>query len=290
MVGKDVIELFGLSSGDTIAYDRDSGELSSGDRIVAQLPDRLTFESESFSFINVDRSDVDRSKLTLNIPGISGGGDSGGNNGGNNGNNKNIVGTGRPDTLDGGDGNDTINGGGANDLFRGGNGKDVLLGGAANDTLDGGRGNDTLDGGNGKDSLIGGNGKDILLGEVNQDTLDGGNGNDLLDGGGANDILFGGNGVDTLIGGAANDTLYGGGNNDNLEGGRGKDIFVLAPGEGVELISDFELNRDSIGLSDGLSFGDLGFDGDRITLASSDEILATLNGIDTSSLTEADFV
>ena len=96
--------------------------------------------------------------------------------------------------------------------------------------------------------------------------------------------------VKTLIGGNGKDTLIGGRGKDNLEGGRGKDTFVLAPGEGVDKIIDFELNRDSIGLSDGLNFGDLGFNGDKIRIADSNEILASLNGIDTSSLTEADFV
>ena len=223
--------------------------------------------------------------LTISVSDVDDGGDDGGSN-----NNDNILGTGRPDTIDSGEGNDTIDGLGANDSLNGGNGEDSLIGGAANDTLDGGTGKDILIGGNGKDSLIGGDGNDTLLGEVNKDTLEGGNGDDLLDGGGANDILFGGNGVDTLIGGAANDTLYGGGNNDNFEGGKGRDTFVVAPGEGVERISDFELNRDFIGLSDGLSFNDLSFDGDKITIADSNEILASLNGIDASSIPEADFI
>ena len=126
-----------------------------------------------------------------------------------------------------------------------------------------------LDGGNGKDTLIGGN---------NDDTLDGGNGRDLLSGNGGNDILTGGNGKDILDGGAGNDTLTG----DN-----GKDTFVLAAGEGTDTITDFGDGPDVIGLSSGLTFLDLSFTGNDIIFGS--ETLATLTGIDTTTLTESDF-
>jgi VCBS repeat-containing protein len=146
-----------------------------------------------------------------------------------------------------------------------------LFGGKDNDYLNGTPGNDNLNGGNGKDTLNGGNGND---------TLNGGNGNDFLSGGNGNDILNGGNG---------NDFLSGGFGNDILTGGDGKDKFVLAATQGTDKITDFNKGTDLIGLSGGLSFGQLSFSGHKIIVTATDEILATLTGINTTTLTAANF-
>lgn len=127
--------------------------------------------------------------------------------------------------------------------------------------------------------LDGGNGKDTLTGGGNDDTLDGGNGKDLLSGNGGDDILIGGNGEDILDGGAGNDTIT---------GGNGRDTFVLAAGEGTDTITDFGDGPDVIGLADGLTFGDLSFVGSDIALGT--ETLASLTGIDTTTLGESDFI
>lgn len=121
-----------------------------------------------------------------------------------------------------------------------------------------------------------------------KDTLTGNNGNDLLDGGNGDDILYGGAGNDTLTGGSGNDRLYGGLGNDLLTGGNGSDIFVLAAGEGTDTIADFKKGTDVIGLSSGLSFGQLSFSGNNILFGS--EVLATLTGVNTSTLNASNFI
>ncbi len=146
--------------------------------------------------------------------------------------------------------------------------------------LFGGRGNDHINGTAGNDYILGGNGKDSLNGRNGNDTLLGGNGNDILVGGNGKDILDGGNGNDTLSGGFGKDTLT---------GGNGKDKFVLAATQGTDQITDFSKGIDLIGLSGGLSFGQLSFSGHKIIVTATDEILATLNGINTTTLTAANF-
>ncbi|BAY75538.1 FG-GAP repeat-containing protein [Nostoc linckia NIES-25] len=169
----------------------------------------------------------------------------------------------------GGNGNDSINGGAGNDTINGGNGNDSISGGAGNDSIDGGTGNDTITGGTGNDIINGGNGNDILYGDG------------FINGGTGNDILSGGNG---------NDVLYGGFGSDILTGGNGNDTFAFAAGDGTDTITDFKKSNDLIGLYNGLSFGQLSFSGSNIKVTSTNEILATLTGINTTTLTTADFV
>ncbi|EDX85252.1 type I secretion target GGXGXDXXX repeat protein domain protein [Synechococcus sp. PCC 7335] len=193
------------------------------------------------------------------------------------------------DTLDGGRGSDALFGNDGNDILNGGKGNDTLDGGKGNDTLDGGRGNDLLNGGRGLDVLDGGRGNDSLNGGADNDTLDGGKGNDTLDGGRGNDLLTGGNGRDVLLGSDGDDTLVGGGNNDTLTGGNGRDTFVLSVGGGVDTITDFD-SKDLIGLAGGLGIGELSFVGSDIFVTDTNEVLATLTGIDTTSLSNSQFV
>ncbi|MEG4634883.1 calcium-binding protein, partial [Microcoleus sp. AR_TQ3_B6] len=91
--------------------------------------------------------------------------------------------------------------------------------------------------------------------------------------------LIGGNGADTLMGGLGSDTLT---------GGNGKDIFVFASGEGIDTITDFSLGTDKIGLSGGLTFGNLSFSGNEILIGS--DVLAVLTGVNTNTLTASNFV
>ena len=143
----------------------------------------------------------------------------------------------------------------------GGSGDDTLTGTEGNDSLNGRRGNDILTGNAGNDTLIGGNGKDFLVGSAGDDLLDGGNGTDTLRGGLGNDILTGGN---------------------------RQDIFVFASGEGIDTINDFELGTDKIGLTEGLTFGNLSFSGNEILIGS--DVLAVLTGVNTNTLTASNFV
>ncbi|MEG4293990.1 cadherin-like domain-containing protein, partial [Microcoleus sp. C2C3] len=107
----------------------------------------------------------------------------------------------------------------------------------------------------------------------------GGSGNDTLTGTAGNDLLNGDNGDDTLRGGLGTDTLT---------GGNGQDIFVFAAIEGIDTITDFNLGTDKIGLTEGLTFGNLSFSGNQILIGS--DVLAVLTGVNTNTLTASNFV
>lgn len=166
-----------------------------------------------------------------------------------------------------------------------GSGDDILTGTAGNDRIDGLNGDDTLSGGAGDDLLLGGNGKDTLFGGEGNDTLDGGNGNDMLFGGVGDDMLFGSNGNDILNGNEGNDTL---------NGGNGNDVFVLAVGNGTETIQDFTNGEDKIGLAGGLTYNQLTVEQDstrvKISLTSTGEVLAYLEGTNVNLIDGTDFV
>jgi hypothetical protein len=155
----------------------------------------------------------------------------------------------------------------------------ALVSVAVGGTQIGGSGNDTLTGTAGNDLLNGGNGNDSLIGNAGNDTLIGGNGTDFLVGSAGNDLLNGDNGSDTLRGGLGNDTLI---------GGLGPDVFVFAAGEGIDTISDFQLGTDKIGLTGGLTFGNLSFSGNQILMGS--DVLAVLTGVNTNTLTASNFL
>jgi hypothetical protein len=125
----------------------------------------------------------------------------------------------------------------------------------------------------------GGSGNDTLTGTAGNDSLNGRRGNDILIGNAGNDTLIGGNGKDTLTGGLGSDTLT---------GGNGQDIFVFADGSGIDTITDFNLERDKIGLTEGLTFGNLSFSGNEILIGS--DVLAVLTGVNTNTLTASNFL
>jgi len=127
------------------------------------------------------------------------------------------------------------------DLISLGAGDDTGQGFGGNDTLFGGEGDDWLEGKYANDILSGDAGKDVLAGGFGNDTLYGGQGRDHLGGGVGDDVLFGGTGGDKLKGGAGVDTLTGGG---------GADWFVFArPGDGVDLVTDFQTGQDMARIS-----------------------------------------
>src|SRR4028119_1518869 len=126
------------------------------------------------------------------------------------------------------------------------------------------------------------------IGGIDNDTLTGTAGNDLLNGRRGNDSLIGNAGNDTLIGGNGKDTLTGGLGSDTLTGGNGQDIFVFADGSGIDTITDFNLERDKIGLTEGLTFGNLSFSGNEILIGS--DVLAVLTGVNTNTLTASNFL
>ena len=129
---------------------------------------------------------------------------------------------------------------------------------------------------------VGGN--DIIFGGAGNDRIGGKGGNDQLFGDEGNDLLWGDDGDDLLRGGPGNDTLTG----DDFSGGQGIDTFILAIGEGTDTIVDFEVGTDLIGLTGGLTVGQLTLSDNEISVG--DETLAILNGVEASSLSEASFV
>jgi ELWxxDGT repeat protein len=154
-------------------------------------------------------------------------------------------------------------------------------------TITGTNRSDNLNGTSNSDKIEGLNGNDTLNGLAGLDTLIGGNGNDNLVGGAGNDSLTGGNGSDTLSGGDGNDFLNGGTGFDVLTSGAGNDILVLQKNNGGDSIVDFKRGSDKLGLSGDLEFDDLTLSSN--TIKSGNELLATLIGVNTANLTEANF-
>ncbi|MBD1932406.1 MULTISPECIES: DUF4347 domain-containing protein [Cyanophyceae] len=173
---------------------------------------------------------------------------------------------------------------------------DTLVGTAQNDQLTGYRGHDTITGGLGSDRIYGNAGSDALYGDMSSmvgtvggdDLIWGGSGSDRIYGGYGHDSLYGGVGNDQIWGDAGRDRLSGGLGSDSLTGGAGRDTFVLAKGEGVDTITDFQMGRDFIGLAGGLSLGQVSITQRSsqavITNNSDGEILAAINNISAATL------
>jgi 5'-nucleotidase / UDP-sugar diphosphatase len=147
-----------------------------------------------------------------------------------------------------------------------------------NDVQGRGQSNDVINGQGGSDRLVGLGGSDSLRGGDGNDTLIGGRGNDFLSGGEGDDLLFGGRGADTL------------------EGGAGSDRFVISPRFKAETILDFEDGVDLLQL-EGVKFNRLtitqgtgtAIDDTLISTTFGDRLLATLVGVQASTITSADF-
>jgi Ca2+-binding RTX toxin-like protein len=172
--------------------------------------------------------------------------------------------------------------------------RDIINGLAGDDRIFSLDGNDSVNGGTGNDEIFGGSGDDVLTGGGGDDLLRGGEGKDKLNGGSGNDWLMGENGVDKLIGGGGNDILIGGSGNDRLTGNAGQDLFVLAQGQGKDTVTDFQDGQDLIGLSGGLTYGNLSItqvtSGTQIAINGTGEILAVLTGINISQIATDDFI
>jgi ELWxxDGT repeat protein len=153
--------------------------------------------------------------------------------------------------------------------------------------ITGTKGADNLHGTKGADTIKGLKGRDLLSGKAGNDTLIGGKGKDSLNGGRGNDSLIGGSSSDRLKGDKGNDVLDGGAGFNVLKGGVGNDLFVIREGNGRDKIADFKIGSDLIGLAEGLEIDDLTLSGNKIEFGN--DLLATLDGVNTSNLTESDF-
>ncbi|MEM9977757.1 MAG: CAP domain-containing protein [Cyanobacteria bacterium P01_D01_bin.2] len=182
-----------------------------------------------------------------------------------------------------------------------------MVGTADDDTLEASLETKLIAGGLGNDQIMGSAGDDVLRGDLNQrdsggaiggdDVIFGGAGSDRIGGKGGDDVLFGGEGDDALWGDDGDDLLRGGLGNDmltgdNFSGGSGADIFILAAGEGMDMIMDFEVGIDLIGLADGLSFENLslGQSSDGASISVGNEILAEVKNVSVSDLGEGMFI
>lgn len=151
---------------------------------------------------------------------------------------------------------------------------DTLRGTSQADLISGEAGNDRINGAAGADNIIGGAGNDSLNGNNGDDLLQGGVGNDRLTGGNGNDILNGEKGTDRLTGNA------------------GSDIFILGVNDGTSTITDFESSVDRIALIGGIDFEDITLisSGNNASIVFSDRTIATLMNIESSAISELDFV
>jgi Ca2+-binding RTX toxin-like protein len=135
--------------------------------------------------------------------------------------------------------------------------------------------------------MLGDEGNDVLFGNQDADTL-------LGDAG--NDTLFGGVGDDSLFGGIGNDCLSGDRGQDTLTGGAGNDTFALDSLAGGDVITDFTNGTDQIRFT-GLTFSKLTISAGTgsspstiIQLRDGKVTLATLFGVASSSINQADFI
>jgi hypothetical protein len=113
------------------------------------------------------------------------------------------------------------------------------------------------------------------------------------------DFIWGGNGAQTLNGSGGDDWIYDGTGADTLIGGAGADVFLFAADSTMDTVSDYELHKDRIDVSDWgriysksslvitqtATGATISWDKQSITLVSADG-----KGIAASSFTEADFI
>lgn len=143
-----------------------------------------------------------------------------------------------------GAGADRLIGNDAANSLRGGAGNDVLLGGVGGDILIGGTGSDTYEVDELSDFVIEGDeagSSDIVFAYVNF-TLPRGAEHLILSYG--NQIYgYGNGGHNIMIGNAQGNVLEGGAGYDTMTGGAGSDLFIVNPGFGVDVITDFSAGR-----------------------------------------------
>ena len=113
------------------------------------------------------------------------------------------------------------------------------------------------------------------------------------------DFIWGGNGAQGLNGGGGDDWIYDGSGADTLTGGAGADVFLFAADGSPDTVSDYELHKDRIDVSDWgriysatsliitqtATGATIAWDNQSITLTSADG-----KGIAAASFTDADFI
>ncbi|PSB55649.1 hypothetical protein C7B77_14365 [Chamaesiphon polymorphus CCALA 037] len=161
---------------------------------------------------------------------------------------------------------------------------DVPISGAnaGNNRIDLGSGNDVIYVANG-DRAFGSTGDDIFeANDVKDYRISAGAGNDT--------IYLGANG--RALGGEGNDKFFAGSGGSNLlSGGAGADQFWIYNGEApatANTIVDYQIGTDVLGITGGVKFTDLTRTGNNIAVGGN--TIATLTGVDTTTLTATNFV
>ncbi|MEM6598711.1 MAG: metallophosphoesterase, partial [Cyanobacteria bacterium P01_C01_bin.69] len=148
-----------------------------------------------------------------------------------------------------------------------------------------------IEGETGLNEIFGTDRADIIVGTDADDIIFGGAIRDRIDGGKGDDQIFGEGGRDVLTGGDGDDLMNGGLLNNRLTGGSGSDTFVLEVG-GDSRVLDFTVGEDLIGLTEGVSFGQLSIDkrGKNALISVGDEIALRVMNTAVDALTESVFV
>ncbi len=193
-------------------------------------------------------------------------------------------------------GHDSGHHGDSDPLIAGTDGGEQLIGTDESDRINSFSGNDYVAGGFGNDSIWGGQGSDLLQGDNDNNPSEGGNdmlyggpGTDLINGQGGDDRLFGGTGADIINGGPGADLLRGGLGDDILTGNQGADTFVLAPTEGMDIITDLEIDVDIIVLYGGITTDNISINsiGNNTFLQFNEETLAIIRNVNASDVMAA---
>ena len=167
-----------------------------------------------------------------------------------------------------------IGGGSSNDTLTGDDNANVIIGAGGNDTLNGGGGNDTIYG----DSHL--NDSSGMAYGIRSYSLT--EGNDTISGGDGDDTIYGDDGDDTIDGGAGNDTII---------SGSGSDTIIITSSSNSDTLTDFTDGIDAIGFDSSLNVGNLTFvvSGSDTQVKNGSDILLTLSGISSSSISAIDF-
>jgi len=228
------------------------------------------------------------------------------------------------DVIDAGDGNNRIFAGEGSNQITAGKDNDLIYGGASADIINAGDGNNQVYAGEGANQITTGSGNDLIYGGSTIDIIDAGDGdnqifaaegNNIIRTGSGNnqiqtrngdDLIYAGAGNDWIQTGAGNDLIYAaegnnyidaGTGNNTIFSGSGRDVFVLTAGEGVTDIAQFEVGKDQLALTGGLSYGQLsitqGSNGQefftQVSVATTGDVLATLDWVQANTLTNASF-
>jgi serralysin len=172
---------------------------------------------------------------------------------------------------------------------------DVVFTGAGKDTVDsiiGGAlaGNNRIDTGSDADEIFVAN-RDVVFGQSGDDIFHATDATGYrISGGAGNDTFYLGSNGRALGGDGADKFYVGTGGSNLLSGGAGADQFWIYNGEAptsANTILDFQVGTDVLGFTGGVKFADLTRTGNDIALRGT--TIATLSGVDTTTLTAANF-